>query len=212
VIASVAGVVAAAGPESVVVEVGGVGLAVQCTPATVAGLHEGQPVRLATSLVVREDSLTLYGFTTDDERHIFELLQAAAGVGPRLAQAVLAVHPPAAVRAAVAGEDIAALTQVPGVGRKGAQRIILDLKDRIGAVPPGGGASDQPGGGVPARPAEPAWREPLRSALRGLGWTAREVDEAVASVGPEAEAATAVGDQPDLAELLRAALRSLSRA
>src|SRR3954469_12208616 len=132
-IAAITGTVAAVGTDSAVVEVGGVGLAVQCTPATLANLRTGDPVRLATALVVREDSLTLFGFATDDERAVFDTLQSVAGVGPKLAQAVLAVHSPDAVRAAVASDDIRALTLVPGVGRKGAQRLVLELKDKLGA-------------------------------------------------------------------------------
>ncbi len=205
-IASLAGTVAAVGAEGAVVEVGGVGIAVQCTPATLSTLRPGEPARLATSLVVREDSLTLFGFATDDERAVFEILQSVTGVGPRLAQAVLAVHSPAAVRSAVAGDDVGALTLVPGVGKKGAQRLVLELKDKLGvaagpAVPAAGG-----------RPGVGAWREQLRSALSGLGWSPREVDEALAAVGPEAEAAVALGDTPDVAALLKTSLRLLSRA
>src|SRR4029077_14024045 len=95
--------------------------------------------QVATSLVVREDSLTLYGFTSEDERNVFELLQTASGVGPRLARAVLAVHAPDAVRGAVSTEDLTALTMVPGIGKKGAQRIVLEMKDRL---PPPGGRRD----------------------------------------------------------------------
>jgi Holliday junction DNA helicase RuvA len=204
VIASVCGRVAALGPEGVVVEVGGVGLALSCTPRTLAGLRVGQTARLATSLVVREDSLTLYGFADEDERVVFDLLQTASGVGPRLAQAALAVHTPGAVRVAVATEDVAALTLVPGIGRKGAQRIVLELKDRLGAGPVTTGQA-LPGSAQ-------AWRERLRSALLGLGWTARETDEALLAVAPEAEAAIAIGDEPPVAELLRSALRGLARA
>jgi Holliday junction DNA helicase RuvA len=206
-IASVAGTVVALGPESAVVEVGGVGLSVQCTPATLATLRPGEPARLATALVVREDSLTLFGFATDDERVVFDVLQSVSGVGPKLAQAVLAVHSPDAVRVAVATEDLGALTLVPGIGRKGAQRLVLELKDRLGA-PTGGARAPLVGaaGGVGV------WREQLRTALTGLGWSAREVDEALAAVGPEAEAATAVGDAPDVAALLRTSLQLLSRA
>lgn len=203
-IASVCGRVAALGPEGVVVEVGGVGLALSCTPRTLAGLRVGETARLAASLVVREDSLTLYGFADEDERVVFDLLQTASGVGPRLAQAVLAVHSPGAVRVAVATEDVAALTLVPGIGRKGAQRIVLELKDRLGAGPVTTGQA-LPG-------SFQAWREQLRSALLGLGWTARETDEALVAVAPEAEAAIALGDEPPVAELLRSALRGLSRA
>jgi Holliday junction DNA helicase RuvA len=207
VIASVAGTVVAVTTEAVVVEVGGVGLALQCAPATIGGVRVGETVRLATSLVVREDSLTLFGFGSDDERVVFETLQSVTGVGPRLAQAILAVHSPDAVRAAVATDDVGALTLVPGVGKKGAQRLVLELKDKLGAGSGGGNVVRLPG-----QPAVGAWREQLRAALTGLGWGGREVDEALAAVGPEAEAAIAVGDMPDVASLLRASLRLLSRA
>ena len=206
-IASISGVVVAVTGEAAVVEVGGIGIAVQCTPATLASLRPGQETRLATSLVVREDSLTLFGFAGDDERVVFEVLQSVSGVGPRLAQAVLSVHSPEAIRVAVATEDVGALTLVPGVGKKGAQRLVLELKDKLGAA--GGDTSVTR---VPGQPAVGAWRDQLRSALTGLGWSAREVDEALAAVGPEAEAALAVGDQPDVAALLRTSLRMLSRA
>jgi holliday junction DNA helicase RuvA len=206
-IASIAGTVASVGAETAVVEVGGIGIAVQCTPATLATLRPGDSARLATALVVREDSLTLFGFAGDDERVVFEILQSVSGVGPKLAQAVLAVHSPDAVRAAVATDDLGALTLVPGIGRKGAQRLVLELKDRLGA--PTGGVRTAPSG---ATGGVGVWREQLRAALSGLGWGPREVDEALAAVGPEAEAALAVGDPPDVAALLRASLQLLSRA
>lgn len=197
-ITSVRGRVAAVHPDGAEVEVGGVGLFVSCAPGTLARLRVGEPGQLATSLVVREDSLTLYGFGSADERSIFELLQTASGVGPRLAQAVLAVHSPAAVRRAVATEDLAALTLVPGVGRKGAQRMVLELKDRLTGEPLADPARD--GAAAP-------WREQLRGALVGLGWSTREAEEALAAVAPEAEGASS----PDVAALLRSALRLLSR-
>jgi Holliday junction DNA helicase RuvA len=206
VIASINGVVAAVSGDAAVVEVGGIGIAVQCTPATLATLRPGQEARLATSLVVREDSLTLFGFAADDERAVFEVLQSVSGVGPRLAQAVLSVHSPDAVRAAVATEDVGALTLVPGVGKKGAQRLVLELKDKLGVA--GGSTSVVQ---IPGQPPVGAWRDQLRSALTGLGWSPREVDEALAAIGPEAEAALAVGDTPDVAALLRTSLRLLSR-
>src|SRR3954468_11909966 len=133
-IASVRGVVAAVAPDGAVVEVGGVGLAVSCSPNTLARLRVGEPARLATSLFVREDSLTLYGFADDDERALFELLQTANGVGPKLAQTMLAGHPPRELRRALALVDLPALTAVPGIGRKGAERIVVELRDRIGSV------------------------------------------------------------------------------
>ncbi|MFF7332287.1 Holliday junction branch migration protein RuvA [Streptomyces sp. NPDC090306] len=199
-IAFVSGPVAALAPDSAVVEVGGIGISVQCTPDTLSGLRTGQQARLATSLVVREDSLTLYGFADDDARQVFELLQTASGVGPRLAQAMLAVHSPDALRRAVASGDEKALIQVPGIGKKGAQKLLLDLKDRLG--PPLGTA---PGVGAPAGS---GWRDQLHAALIGLGYATREADEAVAAVAPQAEAA----DNPNVGSLLKAALQSLNRA
>ena len=117
-IAHVRGTVAAVAPDGAVIEVGGVGMRVQCTPGTLATLKLGEPAQVATSLVVREDSLTLYGFGSDDERNVFELLQTASGVGPRLALAMLSVHAPDALRRAVSTEDLGALTMVPGIGKK----------------------------------------------------------------------------------------------
>jgi Holliday junction DNA helicase RuvA len=207
VIASVAGTVIAITGEAAVIEVGGVGLAVQCTPATLATLRTGSAARLATSLVVREDSLTLFGFATDDERGIFETLQGVTGVGPRLAQAVLATHSPDAIRTAVATDDVGALTLVAGVGRKGAQRLVLELKDKLGTS-----ATSATILTLPGRVGPGVWRDQLRAALVGLGWSGREVDDALAAVGPEAEAAIAVGDTPDVAALLKTCLQMLSRA
>ena len=202
----ISGRVAALDPDAAVLEVGGVGLSIQCAPATLAQLRLDEPAVLHTSMIVREDSLTLYGFADADERAVFELLQTATGVGPRLAQAMLAVHRPDALRQAVAEEDIATLVRVPGVGRKGAQRIILDLKDRLG--PAVGPAPSAPvGGGVGA-----AWRGQVHAALLGLGWSARQADEALTLVAPEAQAALAAGRSPDVAALLKAALRTLNRS
>lgn len=201
-IAHLNGTVAGVSPDGAVIEVGGVGLRMQCTPDTLATLQTGQPAWVATSLVVREDSLTLFGFSTDDERNVFELLQTASGVGPRLALAMLAVHSPDALRRAVAAEDIKALTMVPGIGNKGAQRIVLELKDRLGA--PGDGAAGA--GAVPARRAAASWRDQVASGLTNLGWSARDAEAAVTAV----EADAADGAMPDVATALRAALRKLS--
>ncbi len=205
-IAFVAGRVAALAPDGAVIEVGGVGFSVQCAPATLARLRIGEPAHLPTSMVVREDSLTLYGFADEDERVVFELLQTASGVGPRLAQAMLAVHAPDELRRAVATEDLAALTQVPGVGRKGAQRIVLELKDRLGAVR--GSAATHRVAGAGGTP----WRDQLHGALLGLGWSGREADEGVAAAAPYAAEAADAGTTPDVAALLKVALRSLSKA
>jgi holliday junction DNA helicase RuvA len=197
VISSVRGLVAAVGPDGAVVEVGGVGLAVSCSPGTLARLRVGEQARLATSLVVREDSLTLFGFADDDERSLFELLQTANGVGPKLAQTILAVHPPREVRRAIAADDIVALTRVPGIGRKGAERIILELRDRIGAVETA--AADL--GVTPVAP----WREQLRHALAGLGFTGKEAADAIDVVAADA------GDSPDVSALLRQSIQLLGR-
>ncbi len=174
-IASVAGRVASLGLDAAVVEVGGIGLSVQCAPATLARLRVGEPAALATALVVRETELTLYGFADADEKEIFEALQTASGVGPRLAQAVLAVLRPDDIRRAVATEDLVALTTVPGIGRKGAQRIVLDLRDRLG---PPLGTIEQ----APQRRTVPAWQDQVREALVALGYPARDAEVAVAAV------------------------------
>ena len=212
-ISHLAGTVCAISPEGAVIEVGGVGLLVQCTPGTLATLRPGEPARVATSLVVREDSLTLFGFATDDERDVFVLLQTASGVGPRLALAMLAVFTPDALRRAVASEDVTALTRVPGIGRKGAQRIVLELAGRLGA--PGMGSPGDSGGVVVSRLGSPApWREQVRAGLVNLGWQARDADHAIAAVEADLADGGQAGEAgpPDAAIMLRAALRKLSRA
>ncbi|KUO11333.1 Holliday junction branch migration protein RuvA [Streptomyces sp. DSM 15324] len=199
-IAFVSGPIAALAPDSAVVEVGGIGIAVQCTPNTLAGLRTGRQAKLATSLVVREDSLTLYGFVDDDERQVFELLQTASGVGPRLAQAMLSVHTPDALRRAVSTGDEKALIAVPGIGKRGAQKLLLELKDRLG---------EPTGAPVVGAPVTQGWRDQLHAALIGLGYATREADEAVAAVAPQAEAADGT---PQVGQLLKAALQTLNRA
>ncbi len=211
-IASVSGRVAAVSPDGAVVEVGGIGLAVQCTPGTIARLTVGEDARLATSLVVREDSLTLYGFADDDERQLFELLQTANGVGPRLAQAVLAIHPPREVRRAVSMADVKALVQVPGIGRTGAERLIRELRDRLGTTTTDTALDGPPaGGGAPVTPVAP-WRDQLSSALVGLGWSGREADTAVTALTPVADEQLTATGRVDVALLLRQALQLLGRS
>jgi holliday junction DNA helicase RuvA len=201
-IAFVRGTVAGLTLSSAVLEVGGVGLELNCTPGTLAQLRTGAEATLPTSMIVREESLTLFGFIDEDEKSVFEMLLTASGVGPKLAQAMLAVHSPDELRCAVTTEDVKTLTTVPGIGQKGAQRIILELKDRIGA--PVGSA---PARTAPAAPAEP-WRDQVHAGLVGLGWSAKEAEKAVEAVAPEAGSAPS----PDVAALLRAALRTLSKA
>jgi Holliday junction DNA helicase RuvA len=215
VIASVNGRIAAVSPEGAVVEVGGIGLAVQCTPGTIARLQVGETARLSTSLVVREDSLTLYGFADDDERSLFELLQTANGVGPRLAQAVLAIHPPREVRRAVSMGDLKALMQVPGIGRKGAERLVLELRDRLGVSTSDtsldGPTTALPAGAGPITPVA-RWRDQLTSALVGLGWTAREADSALLALEPVAAEQVESTGSVEVAILLRQALQILGRS
>jgi holliday junction DNA helicase RuvA len=208
VIAHLDGTVSGVAPDGAVIDVGGVGLLVQCTPGTLAGLRAGERARVATSLVVREDALTLYGFASEDERNTFELVQTASGVGPRLALAMLAVFTPDALRRAVATEDLTALTTVPGIGRKGAQRIVLELAGRLG--PAGETGAFGAAGAASNGPAAPAWREQVRAGLVSLGWQAREADQAIAAVEPELSGAPD-GQAVDVSVALRAALRVLGR-
>jgi Holliday junction DNA helicase RuvA len=198
VIASVRGRVAAVSPDGAVIEVGGVGLAITCAPNTLAGLRVGSEARLATSLIVREDSLTLYGFADDEARQLFELLQTASGVGPRLAQAVLAVHTPDVVRRAIASGDTSTLIRVPGIGKKGAERMVLELRDRIGPIAGDGASLVGLGAGAP-------WVDQVREALIGLGWTQAQADQAVAGVAEQLDGTTT----PPVPVLLKQAIRML---
>ena len=198
-IAFVRGTVAAVTLSSAVLEVGGVGLEVMCTPGTLATLRAGQSATLPTTMVVREESLTLFGFLDEDEKAVFELVQTASGVGPKLAQALLAVLAPDDLRRAIAAEDVKALTRVPGIGQKVAQRIILELGDRLGA--PVGARATERGAAMGA-----SWRDQVHQGLTGLGWPPREAEKAVDAVADQA------GDVPDVGVLLRAALQTLSRA
>jgi holliday junction DNA helicase RuvA len=234
VIAHLNGVVSSVAPEGAVIDVGGVGLLVQCSPGTLAALRPGERAKVSTSLVVREDAMTLYGFGSEDERNTFELLQTASGIGPRLALAMLATFSPDGLRRAVAAEDVTALTRVPGIGRKGAQRIVLELAGRLGSpgeagAVPGGVAAAGNGGVATARLAAPTWRDQVRTGLISLGWQPRDADQAIAAVEPELLAAGpgaghegaapdgtgadggAVAAEVDVAVALRAALRVLGR-
>lgn len=215
-ISSVRGEVLSVGLDTAVVEVGGVGLAVHATPATLATLRRGEQARLATSLVVREDALTLYGFPDSTARDLFVLLQSVSGVGPRLALAMLAVLAPDALCSALAEGNLTALTQVPGIGRKGAERLVVELRDKVGALAPStSGTSAGDSGTVRAQVAE---------ALVGLGFPARQAEQAVDAVlatsngaeGPDQPDGSAGPDGPgadtaDTAQVLRTALTLLGR-
>ncbi|WP_103383177.1 Holliday junction branch migration protein RuvA [Pseudonocardia dioxanivorans] len=197
-ISSVRGEVLSVGLDHAVVEVGGVGFAVFATPATLGGLRRGQEARLETLLVVREDSLTLYGFADAEERELFVLLQTVSGVGPRLALATLAVLDPQSLRRALADGDTATLTRVPGVGRKSAERLVVELRDKVVAPAP------VLAGDVRPLVTGNAHRDQVVEALVGLGFTARPAEAAVDGIlagDPDAEPAA----------LLRSALATLGR-
>lgn len=198
-IARISGTVVAAGATWVTVDLHGFGVKALCTPATAGSVRIGQATTLATSLVVREDSLTLYAFAEDDERDAFELVQSASGIGPRIAQAVVSVLSPDQLRVAIASGNVTALTKVPGIGVKGAQRMILELKDKVNTLAVSAGRS------VPAAPS--GWRDQVRAGLEGLGWSTRDADKACDAVAALAE------ESPDVpvSTLMRAALRSLAR-
>lgn len=200
-IASLAGTIAHVGLDRVTVVVGGVGLLVHTTPAIAAALRPGQAAEFATALVVREESLTLFGFAAPDERDMFETLQSVSGVGPRTALAMLSVLDPAELTAALADGDTRTLTKVPGIGPKSAQRLVLELKDKVAGMPRAAGAAAAPTTG----PAGGSWREQVGEALVGLGWSAKQAGEAVESV-----AASAPPDA-DIAAYLRLCLRELRR-
>lgn len=200
-IASLHGVVGHAGLDRLTIVVGGVGLLVHTTPATVAACRRGQEITVATSLVVREDSLTLFGFGTDDERDMFETVQSVSGVGPRIALAMLSVMGPDDLRAALAHGDTKTLTKIPGIGPKSAQRLVLELKDKV-SLPSAGGASTVTHGSTAS---SSGWRDQVGEALVGLGWSAKQASDAV-----EVVAATAPEDA-DISTRLRLALRELRR-
>ncbi|MDQ4501160.1 Holliday junction branch migration protein RuvA [Sinomonas sp. ASV322] len=197
------GMVAHVGLSSGVIDVGGVGMSFAATPQTLAGLGVGEPGTVHTLMVVREDSLTLYGFASIDEREVFEVLLGVAGVGPRLALAVLAVHSPEAVRVAAHSEDAKAFTKVPGIGPKVGARLVLELKGKL--VPHG-----TPGGLAPSSPAsaDAAWKPQVIAAMTSLGWSEKDAESSIGR---------ALEDRPDLAdagsvpEILRATLRWLGQ-
>jgi Holliday junction DNA helicase RuvA len=192
------GVVRSIGLDRAVVEVGGVGLAVSITSSTSAQLNLGAPVQLFTSLVVREDSLTLFGFLDEDSRSAFELVQTVSGIGPKVALAILGAHSPQSLAVAIAQEDIKAIEKVPGIGRKGAQRLILELKGKITDF----GTADH------KQTHQPVWREQLTSALISLGFTAKDSDTAISSVVAQYADNGIDAQNVDISELLKAALQS----
>ena len=197
-IAFIRGTVVRAGADHVVVDIGPLGMVAQCTPATALSVRAGDHVELVTSLIVREESWTLYAFSDDDERATFEIVQTVSGIGPRIALAILATMSPDELRTAVAREDLVRLTKVPGIGRKGAGRIVLELKDRLGPASEASAATDVD--------ASDGWRGSVLAGLVSLGWSARDAERAVDAVAGDAAAM----DEPNVPVLLKAALRSLA--
>jgi holliday junction DNA helicase RuvA len=195
------GTVAHVGLSSAVIDLNGAGMSVNATPQTLSRLRTGEEGKLFTSLIVREDSLTLFGFSSDDEREVFDVLLSVSGVGPRLALAVLAVHDPEAIRVAAHTEDGKAFTKVPGIGPKVAGRIVLELAGKL--VPHGTAGSTAPAASTPA-----AWKPQVVAAMTSLGWSEKDaassIDKALAD-SPE------LADQGQVAEILRATLRWLGQ-
>ncbi len=192
------GVVRSISIDRAVVEVGGVGLSVSMTSNTTFQLNLGAPAQLFTSLVVREDSLTLFGFLDEESRSAFELVQTVSGIGPKVALAILGAHTPQSLAVAIAQEDIKAIEKVPGIGRKGAQRLILELKGKISDF----GSVDH------KQIHQPIWREQLTSALISLGFTAKDSDSAITSVVAQYADNGVDAQNVDISELLKAALQS----
>jgi Holliday junction DNA helicase RuvA len=199
VISYVRGPVAAVGASAVVVDVGGIGLELFCSPTTLSRLHVGQQATVSARMIVREDSLTLYGFSDDDERDVFDVLQTVSGVGPRLGLAILASLTPDQIRLAVATEDLVALTRVPGVGRKGAQRMVLELKDRLGP------AVHVDSHVAAAAASQNSWQPQVHAALIGLGWNVKDAETAIAAVAADSD------DNLDVGTALRLSLQRLDR-
>ena len=192
------GVVRSIGSDKVIIEVGGVGLAVSVTTQTGSQLNIGVPVQLFTTLIVREDALTLFGFLDEESRSTFELVQTVTGIGPKVALAIMGSHSPQTLAAAIAQEDISAIEKVPGIGRKGAQRLILELKGKISDF----GTSHK------SAHHQPVWREQLTSALVSLGFTAKDSDAAINSVLADYAESGVEPSEIELSELLKKALQS----
>lgn len=197
-ISTVTGTIRSLSTERLIIEVGGVGLSVLINPLTSAGLTLGSQSTLYTSLVVREDSLTLFGFLTEEVRNLFELVQTVSGVGPKVALSIMGALSPEDLARAISTEDTSAIERVPGIGKKGAQRMILELKGKLHDM----------SSSVNYKGHQPAWREKLTNALVSLGFSPKESDTAISYVvndlrGNDVDPATM-----DLSELLKLALAS----
>ncbi|MBJ7466616.1 MAG: Holliday junction branch migration protein RuvA [Mycolicibacterium sp.] len=194
-IASVRGEIIEIALDHAVVEAAGVGYKVMATPSTLSTLRRGDEARLITAMIVREDSMTLYGFADGESRDLFSTLLGVSGVGPKIALATLAVYDATSLRQALADGDVTALTRVPGIGKRGAERLVLELRDKIGAVPGAGGSATVTGHAV---------RMPVVEALVGLGFAVKQAEEATDKVLADDPAATT-------STALRAALSMLGK-
>ena len=184
--------------DRLVVEVGGFGLTVLVTPLTTTQVNLGSQIQLFTSLVVREDSLTLFGFVNEESRSLFELVQTVSGIGPKVALSILGALTPEDLGRAISQEDIAAIEKVPGIGRKGAQRLILELKGKL---------SDLSHAQL-YKGHQPAWREQLSSALVSLGFSPKESDGAISNVVATLQSDGVDASTLELSELLKLTLAS----
>jgi Holliday junction DNA helicase RuvA len=197
-ISLLSGTVRSIATDRLVVELGGFGVSVLVNPQTAAQVSLGSQVQLFTSLVVREDSLTLFGFINDESRSLFELVQTVSGIGPKVALSILGALTPEDLARAISQEDISAIEKVPGIGRKGAQRLILELKGKLGDL-----SSAQQYKGH-----QPAWREQLTRALVSLGFSPKESDRAISQVISELQGEGIDAGQLELSELLKLTLAS----
>lgn len=199
----VRGSILAIGADFLSVDIGPLALRVMVPPQTGAQVRVGSEVEVHTALVVREDSWTLFGFLDSEQCQVFQQVQTVSGIGPRIALALVSVLGPEELRRAIDAEDLAALTSVPGIGKKGAQRIALELKDRIGAPV---SASPRAAAG-----AGESWRASVAAGLMSLGWNPKEAEAAVDAIAPRLTEITNPKD-PDVGVLLKEALRSLDRS
>lgn len=193
-IASLRGTVTHVGLHSAVIDVNGMGMLIQATPQTLSSLHAGREAVVQTALIVREDSMTLFGFTDADQREVFETLLSVSGVGPRIALAVLAVHTPEAIRVAASSGDDKAFSKVSGIGPKGARRIVLELADKLVPL------------GTADNPAAARWQDQVLAAMTGLGWSEKDANAAIDAAVAEAPEIAAGGN---VGEILKLTLRRL---
>ena len=196
-IALLTGTVRSVSADRIVLEVAGVGYLIHITPAAAATLTLGNSLTIHTSMVVREDSMTLYGFIDAASRETFELVQTVSGIGPRVALSILAHLSPEQLADAVESESVNILSGVPGIGKKGAQRILLELKGKLSRT--GSIGSRTPS-------SQPLWRDQLSGALISLGYSAREADATISIVAIDYANRGLDPAQSDLSDLLKAAL------